>query len=288
MTAPERRPAGTELFLDAAWQTLSVASTDDGDIAVTVRGTGEGNVLGGAFWSELVTLLRIVGDVEGTGSVLVAGSGDDFSRGLDLRWYLTRLRRAERSGAVDDAVLADIRRLQEAVTAVANCPRAVIAVIDGECTGAAVELVAACDVRFATRSALFSMPEADLGVVADLGGLQRLPHLVGEGFVRELVLSGAVRNAEYAQRIGLVNDVFDTRTGAEAAARELADRIRTKPPAVVTEVKRVLEASHEAQMDAGLTRVARWNCIRVSAGGWEHRMAERLKRTGTRKSGAER
>jgi enoyl-CoA hydratase len=286
VTAPDRRPEGLELLLDAAWQTLSVAATDGGDIAVTVRGTGEGNVLGGAFWSELVAFLELVGDVERPGTVLLAGSGDDFSRGLDLRWYLTRLRRARRDGAVAEAVLADIRRLQEAITALATCPCAVIAVVDGECTGAALELVAACDVRFATRSARFSLPEADLGVVADLGGLQRLPHLVGEGFVRELVLSGATRDAEYARRTGLVNDVFDTRTAADAAARELADQIRTTPPAVVTEIKRVLDASHRAQVDVGLARVARWNSDQVATAGWEHRMAARLAGTGGQGRGA--
>ncbi|RSN54428.1 enoyl-CoA hydratase [Amycolatopsis sp. WAC 04182] len=239
------------------WETLAVERTEAGDLDVVVRGTGEGNVLGGAFWTELTALTASLADERGC--VFLRGAGDLFSRGLDLRWYLTRLRRATRRGDTTEMLSSDIRRLQQAITDLASCPRPVVAIIDGECAGAAFELVSACDLRFATERAWFSMPEADLGVVADLGGLQRLPRLAGEGVVRELALGGGRYEARRALRAGLVNDVAASMTAARDTARRFADLVRTKPPSVLAEVKRVLDQPHESALIAGLDRVATWN-----------------------------
>ncbi|WP_037339105.1 enoyl-CoA hydratase-related protein [Amycolatopsis sp. MJM2582] len=236
---------------------LSVERTDAGDLDVVVRGTGEGNVLGGAFWTELADFTGSL--AEERGCVFLRGAGDLFSRGLDLRWYLTRLRRAARRGDTTETLSSDIRRLQRAITGVASCARPVVAIIDGECTGAAFELVSACDVRFATERAWFSMPEAELGVVADLGGLQRLPRLAGEGVVRELALGGGRFEAARALRAGLVNDVADSMAGARDAAHRFAELVRAKPPSVLAEVKRVLDHPHGPALTAGLDRVATWN-----------------------------
>ncbi|MEV7552169.1 enoyl-CoA hydratase-related protein [Amycolatopsis sp. NPDC089917] len=252
---------------------LSVERTSEGDLDVVVRGTGEGNVLGGAFWTELAELTGSL--TEERGCVFLRGAGDLFSRGLDLRWYLTRLRRAGRRGETAETLSSDIRRLQQAITGLASCPRPVVAIIDGECTGAAFELVSACDVRFATERAWFSMPEADLGVVADLGGLQRLPRLAGEGVVRELALGGGRFEADRALRAGLVNDVAPSMAAARQAADRFADLARAKPPSVLAEVKRVLDEPHAPALVAGLDRVALWNSEHAPS-RIGHAMTERI------------
>ncbi|MGW2788184.1 enoyl-CoA hydratase-related protein, partial [Streptomyces populi] len=146
----------------------------DGLALVTIVGSGSGNALGGTFWHDLRDFMEDAGPRDDIRAVALTGEGGTFSVGMDLRWYVVRLRRAQRSrdaSFMDD----DVRLLQRAVTAVADCPKPVVALVDGECTGAALELVSACDIRYATRQARFTLPEAELGIVADLGGLQRLP-----------------------------------------------------------------------------------------------------------------
>jgi enoyl-CoA hydratase len=117
-----------------SWQTMAVERTGDGDLDVILGGTGEGNVLGGLFWTELGELTELVRRWTEPGCVVLRGRGDVFSRGLDLRWYVTRLRRAQRRGDLAEAVLADVGWLQGVITGLASCPRAVVAVVDGECT----------------------------------------------------------------------------------------------------------------------------------------------------------
>ncbi|KAB1977761.1 hypothetical protein F8144_41130 [Streptomyces triticiradicis] len=161
-------------------------------------------------------------------AVALTGEGGTFSVGMDLRWYVVRLRRAERSrdaSFMDD----DVRLLQRVVTAVADCPKPVVALVDGECTGAALELVSACDIRYATRQARFALPEAELGIVADLCGLQRLPLLVNQGHLHELAFTGRAIDADRARRIGLVNDVYADSPALHHAARQLTDDLRPIP-----------------------------------------------------------
>ena len=241
-----------------AWRTLEVTWPPGGDLRVTIRGTGAGNVLGGTFWTELSELLDLAEAVDRPGSIVLGGDGGTFSRGLDLRWYLTRLRRAARGGVTGSRLAADAREIQDTIMGLARSPRVVIADIDGECTGAALELICACDVRYASARTWFSLPEAELGLVADLGGLQRLPRLLGEGLVRELALGGARLGAARAGRIGLVN-------GTTAELMAFAGRVRTQPAAVVAELKRQLEAPHAPELARGLERAVRWNTDHAAA-----------------------
>ncbi len=248
------------------WRTLDVAWPPGGDLRVTIRGTGAGNVLGGTFWTELAELLDLAEATDRPGSIVLGGAGGVFSRGLDLRWYVTRLRRAARRGG--DVLAADARRLQDTITGLARSSRVVIADIDGECTGAALELVCACDVRYASARAWFSLPEAELGLVADLGGLQRLPRLLGEGLVRELVLGGGRVGAARAERIGLVN-------GGAGELTAFAGRVRAQPGTVLAQLKRELDAPHAGSLATGLDRAVRWN-TEHAVDGLAKRMTGRL------------
>ncbi|MGW3993682.1 enoyl-CoA hydratase-related protein [Amycolatopsis sp. NPDC004772] len=248
------------------WQTLDVTWPPGGDLRVTIRGTGAGNVLGGPFWTELAEVVALAEATDRPGSLVLRGHGGVFSRGLDLRWYVTRLRRAARRGG--NVLAADARRLQDAITGLARSGRVVIADIDGECTGAALELVCACDVRYASARAWFSLPEAELGLVADLGGLQRLPRLLGEGLVRELLLGGGRIGAARAERIGLVN-------GGTAELTAFSGRVRAQPGAVLAQLKRELDAPHEEGLATGLDRAVRWNAEHA-LDGLAKRMTARL------------
>ncbi|MGW7254275.1 enoyl-CoA hydratase-related protein [Streptomyces sp. NPDC054834] len=253
-------------------------AVDDGLALVTVVGSGTGNALGGSFWDDLRDFMddaRLRDDIR---AVALTGEGETFSVGMDLRWYVVRLRRARR--ARDDSFMdADVRLLQQAVTAVADCPKPVVALIDGACTGAALELVSACDIRYATRNACFALPEAELGVVADLGGLQRLPLLINQGHVRELALTGRTIDAARALRIGLVNDVYPDATALRRAARQLTDDVSRHPPHVMEGIKRTLDLVHRDATSKGLGHAARWNSTRTGPDDLGRAMAARLGRS---------
>jgi enoyl-CoA hydratase len=114
-------------------------------------------------------------------------------------------------------------------------------------------------VRYASAEAKFSVREVRVAMVADMGSLQRLPGIISDGHLRELVLSGKDIDAARANRIGLVNDVFEAPAEALAAAREFAAQVAGNPPLVVAGIKQVLDVERSARVAAGLKLVAAWN-----------------------------
>lgn len=120
-------------------------------------------------------------------------------------------------------------------------------------------LIAACDFRLCSADARFSLREVKVAIVADLGSLQRLPSIIGEGHTRELALTGKDIDASRAERIGLVNEVFETPEALLAAAHETARQIAANPPIVAQGVKRVLEECRDKSVADGLRYVATWN-----------------------------
>lgn len=238
--------------------------TQDGAIAqVTLLGPGKGNAMGPDFWTELPAVFRQLDADESVRAVVITGSGTNFSYGLDLAAYATTW-----SGMLaEDGGLArprsrfheQIRAMQAALDAVAECRKPVAAAISGWCIGGGVDLIAACDVRYASRDARFSVREVRVGIVADLGSLQRLPAIIGDGHLRELALTGQDIGAERAARIGLVNDVLDDANTTVKAAHDFVSRCAANPPLVVQGIKQVLDADRSARVAAGLKYVAAWN-----------------------------
>ncbi len=152
-----------------------------------------------------------------------------------------------------------ILRLQSSVSAIARCRKPVIAAVHGYCIGGGVDVITACDVRVASRNARFSVREVRVAMVADLGTLQRLSRIVGEGHARELAMTGKDIDAERALRIGLVNELHETHEDAWNAARALAREIADNPPLVVQGVKQVMNERVASADEAGLRFVAAWN-----------------------------
>ncbi len=117
-------------------------------------------------------------------------------------------------GRKQEALRRIIAELQASVNAIEARPKPVLAAIAGCCIGAGVDIAAACDMRYATASTRFSVKEVDLAIVADLGSLQRLPRIVGEGLARELAFTGRQFKGEAAREMGLVKldiDLYDSR-----------------------------------------------------------------------------
>ena len=149
--------------------------------------------------------------------------------------------------------------MQNAISAIADCRTPTIASVHGWCIGGGVDLISAVDIRYASADAKFSVREVKLAIVADMGSLARLPLILNDGHLRELALTGRDVDAARAEKIGLVNDVFDDADNALAAAHATAAEIAANPPLAVYGVKDVLDQQRTSAVSENLRYVAAWN-----------------------------
>ena len=131
-------------------------------------------------------------------------------------------------------------RYQQTVSSFANTNKPVIAAVHGACIGAGMDLITACDIRLASADAVFSVRETKIAMVADVGTLQRLPRVIGDGPARELIFTGRDIDATRALAIGLVNDVLPDHESLHARAQALAQEIAANSPLAVQGSKQVL------------------------------------------------
>jgi enoyl-CoA hydratase len=219
------------------------------------------NAMGPAFWDELPRAMAELGDDAETRVIVLAARGPHFTVGLDLQSMGGAIAGGESTSGAGQRMraLREIARLQRSITAVADCPKPVIAAIHGWCIGGGIDLITACDVRVASADARFSVRETRIAIVADVGTLQRLPGIVGRGIAAELCLTGDDFDAERARAIGLVNSVHPDAAAAQRAAVEMAGRMAANSPLAVQGTKRVLKYCEGKSVEDGLAYVATWN-----------------------------
>ncbi len=222
------------------------------------------NAMGPEFWSGLPAVMDDLGDDPAVRAVVVAGRGRAFSVGIDLSHYGPLLAGSTGERPASPVVrrrelLGFIKELQGAITAVAECPKPVIAAVHGYCLGGGVDLITACDIRLASEDATFSVRETRLAMVADVGTLQRLPRIVDAGRVAELVFTGRDITAAEALEMGLVGRVYPTPEALWKEAAGLAAAIAANSPLAVQGAKQVLRATADLSVDEGLDYVALWN-----------------------------
>ena len=248
--------------MSTAYQSLRVEKAD-GIAEVILIGPGKGNAMGPDFWREMPEAIRALDDDESVRVVLVRGEGKNFSYGLELA-AMTEMLGPLISGDTNLAsertkLLQLIHRMQGATEGLARCRKPVLAAVHGWCIGGGIDLIAACDFRYCSRDAKFSLREAKVGIIADLGALQRLPRIIGEGHTRELAYTAGDFDAERALRMGLVNEVFESPEALLAGARATARKIADNPPLVVQGAKQVMEYCADKSIEDGLRYVAVWN-----------------------------
>ncbi|GAB90527.1 crotonase/enoyl-CoA hydratase family protein [Gordonia rhizosphera] len=246
---------------DQQWTAFEV-SISDFIAEVTLIGPGKGNAMGPDFWRELPEICAALDRDDDVRAIVLTGSGDHFSFGLDLPAMAGDIGKvlAEGAKARPRTEFHDmVRRMQGAISAVADCRKPVVAAISGWCIGGGVDLISAADIRYASADAKFSVREIRVAMVADVGSFARLPQILSDGHLRELAFTGKDIDAERAARIGLVNDMFPDREATLAAARATAVEIAANPPLVVQGVKAVLDHSRRPAVDDSLRYVAAWN-----------------------------
>ena len=217
------------------------------------------NALSSDMWAELPVAAAELSADPTIRAIVVAGRGPSFTVGIDLEMLASLAPEGESEAARRMLVYHRIKDLQGSFTALADSPKPVIAAIHGYCLGAGIDLITACDIRVAANDAIFGVRETAMGLVADVGTLQRLPAIVGPGHVAEMAYTGRDIDAARAQQIGLVNDVYEDAETTLNAALALSRAIAANSPLVVQGVKKVLKASDRRKVAEGLEYVAVWN-----------------------------
>lgn len=228
---------------------------------VVLLGPGRRNSMGPELFNELPRAMAQLDANDEVRVVLLRGEGTVFSTGLDLMSAFGELGPlvAGQPGPFERRnLLALIRRWQDAVTSVEKCRKPVVAAIDGWCLGGAIDLACACDVRIASDAAKFGVREVRMAIVADLGTLQRLPKIVGQGHARQLALTGDDFDSAHALRIGFVTETVESDRLVDHA-RALCDRIAGHPPRVVEGIKQVMNDCDGLSVEQGLRYVSAWN-----------------------------
>ena len=202
------------------------------------------NALSEPVWLAIPEALKSLEADADIRSIIVAGRGKHFCVGIDLvqSGMGTHQRPAGESEAVANLKqLQGTSKFQASISSLAECPLPVIAVVHGHCLGAGIDMITACDIRIAAADSNFSVRETRIGLVADVGTLQRLPKILNAGHVAELAYSAKDINAARAEKIGLVNDVYETFDAAYAEGMALATIIAANPPMAVRGTKFMLQ-----------------------------------------------
>lgn len=256
---------------------------------VVLTGPGKGNAMGPAFFRELPEVFAELDRDDDVRAVILRGKGGVFSYGLDLKAVtpiLMPLLSPDNLAKERTQLLRLIGEWQRAADLVERCSKPVIAAIAGACIGGGIDIAAACDVRICSRDARFSVREVKVAIVADLGSLQRLPRIIGQGHTRELALTGKDIDAARALRIGLVNDVYDDEASLLAAARAMAKEIVQNPPLTVQGIKQVLAYGEERRLLDGERFAAVWNSAFLASRDLGEAMASFLEKRPPRYTGS--
>jgi enoyl-CoA hydratase len=217
------------------------------------------NALSEDMWADIPAAVRELGADDAVRVIVVAGRGQAFTVGIDLGMLMSVNPTGASDADAKQKMYRKIKELQDTMTAFEETPKPVIAAVHGWCIGAGLDLITAVDIRLAAADAKFGVRETRIGLVADVGTLQRLPKVLAPGHVAELAYTGKDIDAEHAQRIGLVNHVLPDAEALHAAAASMAAQIAANSPLVVQGIKSVLQAEEDMSTRAALDHMALWN-----------------------------
>jgi len=221
------------------------------------------------FWVDHPKIMDVLDGDDSTRAIVIAARGKSFTVGIDLKAFGPTLL----NGGIDPtapnqptseiakrrATFAMVKRLQRTFTSIADNAKPVIAAIHGHCIGAGVDLITACDIRYASQDAVFSVRETKLAIVADVGTLQRLPKIINPGHLAEMVYTGRDYTADEAADIGLVTKVLPDSNAVLDAGMKTAREIAANSPLAVQGSKAVLNGGEGRTVDQALDYVALWN-----------------------------
>ena len=242
------------------FETLQV-TLQDHIATVRLNRPDKANAMNATMWQEIRTAFQWVDDTPEARVAVLQAEGKLFTAGIDLGMMMSLA--PQQSGGCDGRAREQLRRnvleLQDTLTSLERCRKPVLAAIHGACIGGGIDLITCADMRYASHDAYFTIKEIDIGMVADVGTLQRLPRLVGEGMARELAYTGRKFSAAEALEMRLVNRVFENREALYAGVHEIALTIASKSPLSIRGTKEMITYARDHSVADGLNYIATWN-----------------------------
>jgi len=228
---------------------------------VKINRPEKANALHQQCWEEMQAIFEELSDDEATRVIILSGEGKHFTAGIDLSLLMSvqSLQAVSCEGRKREKLRAMIKDLQAPIKAIDHCRKPVIAAIHNACVGAGVDIISACDMRYCTQDAYFSIKEIDMGMVADLGTLQRLPKVIAPGFAAEMAFTGRKVFGREAEAKGMVNHCYENKEAMMEKVTEIARLIASKSPLSIRGTKEMLQYTRDHSVEEGLNYMAIWN-----------------------------
>ena len=241
------------------YQTLAV-SLADGIANVVLNRPDKSNAMNRQMWDDIRDVFRKLDEMPEARVVALSCSGKHFNAGIDLA-MLAQI--TDTGGGRAAHQREELRRvildLQDVITSLETCRKPVLAAIHGACIGAGVDLTCAADMRYCSADANFVIKEIELGFVADVGTLQRLPKLIGDAMARELAYTGRPFAGAEAKEIGFANGCYGSRDDMMAGVAAIARSIAAKSPLAIRGTKEMLLYTRDHSVAESLNYMAIWN-----------------------------
>ncbi len=232
---------------------------------ITLNNPTKLNAMGEDFWNECREVFENIHDDPNVRVAIIASTGKHFSAGIDLMYLQSLIPPQD----VDPARAMDVMRrkikyLQGAFEAIDKCRVPVLAAIQGGCFGAGIDFISACDIRYASQDAFFTIQEINIGMVADVGTLQRMPRQIPDGLMRELAYTGRKMKADEAQQVGYLTHISDDHESLLSHVRSIAEEIASKSPLAISGSKEMINHTRDHSLNDGLDYIASWNAGMLS------------------------
>lgn len=242
------------------YETLSV-TLQDHIATVRLNRPEKANAMNATMWQEIRKAFQWVDETPEARVAVLQAEGKLFTAGIDLQMMmgLGPQIQNECDGRTREALRRVILDLQDTLTSLERCRKPVLAAIHGACIGGGIDLITCADMRYCSADASFTIKEIDIGMTADVGTLQRLPKLIGEGMARELAYTARKLGADEAREIHLVNRVFESREALYAGVHEIAASIAAKSPLSIRGTKEMITYARDHTVADGLNYIATWN-----------------------------
>ncbi|MEM9848203.1 MAG: crotonase/enoyl-CoA hydratase family protein [Bacteroidota bacterium] len=228
---------------------------------VTFNRPEKANAIPQKGWEKMKTIFENLSEDDRVRVVVLKSTGKHFCAGIDLSLLMSfqQFNQLNCEARKREQFLKSVRHLQACVNAIETCRKPVIAAIHGGCIGGGVDIVAACDIRYCTDDAYFTIKEVDMGMVADLGTLQRLPKIIPFGLASELAYTGRKMKGAEAKSCGLVNQTYDDQAQMLVGVKSIAATIAAKSPLAIRGTKEVLQYARDHSVQEGLQHIQLWN-----------------------------
>jgi enoyl-CoA hydratase len=236
-------------------------SIENNIASVAFNRPGKANSLHREAWDEMQQIFETLDETPEARVVVLSGEGKNFCAGIDLELLMDiqKYNQIKCEGRKRETLRKFILKLQDTISAIEKCRKPVLAAIHRACIGGGVDIISACDIRYCTEDAYFSIKEVDMGLVADIGTLQRLPKILNPGIMAEMAYTGRKVSGPEASQIGLTTRTYADKELMMMEVMQIAQNIAEKSPLVIRGTKHIMQYTRDHSVSDSLNYMSVWN-----------------------------